>query len=148
MKILIKNAYAILPDGYDKNCAVAIDNGTIVSVGALPENFKAAKTIDAKGMLLTPGFVDAHTHNHMTALRNRADDVPFTDWLFKTVMPMEDTLTTQEAYWSVQLAIMELLLSGATCFLDMHMFPGTFGRATVDAGMRAAPSRCWVCPRI
>ena len=141
MKILIKNAYAILPDGYDKNCAVAIDNGAIVSVGALPENFKAAKTIDAKGMLLTPGFVDAHTHNHMTALRNRADDVPFTDWLFKTVMPMEDTLTTQEAYWSVQLAIMELLLSGATCFLDMHMFPGTFGRATVDAGMRAVLSR-------
>ena len=34
MKILIKNAHAILPDGYDKNCAVAIDNGTIVSVGA------------------------------------------------------------------------------------------------------------------
>lgn len=91
-------------------------------------------------MLLTPGFVDAHTHNHMTALRNRADDVPFTDWLFKTVMPMEDTLTAQG------LLVRAARNHGATferaaCFLDMHMFPGTFGRATVDAGMRAVLSR-------
>lgn len=141
MKILIENAYAILPDGYRKNCAVAIRDGEIVSVGARPVDFRADETIDASGMLLTPGFIDAHTHVHMTALRNRADDLAFTAWLFDNVMPMEDTLTPQEAYWSVQLAIMELLRSGATCFLDMHMFPGTLGRATVDAGMRAVLSR-------
>ncbi|MGI5979405.1 MAG: amidohydrolase family protein [Oscillospiraceae bacterium] len=141
MKILIKNACAILPDGYDKNCAVAISDGSIVAVGTAPADFKADRTIDARGQLLTPGFVNAHTHNHMTALRNRADDLPFTDWLFKNVMPMEDTLTPAEAYYSVQLAIMELLLSGTTCFLDMHMFPEAFGRATLDSGMRAVLSR-------
>ena len=141
MKILIKNAYAVLPEGYDKSCSVAIENGVITAVGAVPPDFNADETIDAKGYLLTPGFIDAHTHVHMTALRNRADDLPFTAWLFENVMPMENTLTTQEAYWSVQLAIMELLRSGATCFLDMHMFPGTLGRATVDAGMRAVLSR-------
>lgn len=141
MNILIKNAYTILPEGYDDCCSVAIRNGEITAVGTVPVDFRADKTIDAKGRLLTPGFIDAHTHVHMTALRNRADDLPFTAWLFENVMPMEDTLTTQEAYWSVQLAIMELLMSGATCFLDMHMFPGTLGRATADAGMRAVLSR-------
>ena len=141
MNILIKNACAVLPDTVDKCCAVAVRDGEIVSVGALPADFSADETIDAKGYLLTPGFVDAHTHNHMTALRNRADDLPFSAWLFENVMPMEDTLTPDEAYFSVQLAIMELLLSGATCFLDMHMFPETFGQATVDAGMRAVLSR-------
>lgn len=141
MNILIKNACTILPDGYDENGLVAIRNGEIAAVGTVPADFRADKTIDAKGKLLTPGFVNAHTHVHMTALRNRADDLPFTAWLFENVMPMEETLTTQEAYWSVQLAIMELLRSGATCFLDMHMFPGTLGRATVDAGMRAVLSR-------
>ena len=141
MNILIKNACTILPDGYDEDSSVAIRNGEIAAVGTVPANFRADKTIDAKGKLLTPGFIDAHTHVHMTALRNRADDLPFTAWLFENVMPMEETLTTQEAYWSVQLAIMELLRSGATCFLDMHMFPGTLGRATADAGMRAVLSR-------
>ncbi len=39
---------------------VAVDNGTITAVGAVPG--KGKKEIDAKGLLVTPGFVDVHTH--------------------------------------------------------------------------------------
>ncbi len=45
--------------------AVAIKKGRIVAVGASPailKEYKAAKKIDAKGRLVTPGLVDAHTH--------------------------------------------------------------------------------------
>jgi len=39
---------------------VAIDNGTISLVGTVPG--KGREEIDAKGMIVTPGFVDIHTH--------------------------------------------------------------------------------------
>ncbi|MGV0740765.1 N-acyl-D-amino-acid deacylase family protein [Mycolicibacterium sp. XJ870] len=39
---------------------VAMQNGVIVSVGSVPES--GAREIDATGLLVTPGFVDLHTH--------------------------------------------------------------------------------------
>ncbi|MCK9991809.1 MAG: hypothetical protein Dbin4_00329 [Alphaproteobacteria bacterium] len=39
---------------------VAIDNGVITAVGTV--SGKGKKEIDAKGLLVTPGFVDVHTH--------------------------------------------------------------------------------------
>lgn len=39
---------------------VAVSNGKIVEIGAC--NGPASKTIDAKGAIVTPGFVDVHTH--------------------------------------------------------------------------------------
>jgi len=39
---------------------VAVRNGVIVAVGDCPE--PAARTLDADGALVTPGFVDIHTH--------------------------------------------------------------------------------------
>lgn len=43
---------------------IAIANGKIASIGPLPEGVigKDTKVIDAKGMYLAPGFIDAHIH--------------------------------------------------------------------------------------
>ena len=45
--------------------ALAIRNGKISAVGvtsAIKNEFKTSKTIDAKGKVVTPGLIDAHTH--------------------------------------------------------------------------------------
>jgi N-acyl-D-aspartate/D-glutamate deacylase len=39
---------------------VAVDGGTIVGVGTVPE--RGREEVDADGLLVTPGFVDIHTH--------------------------------------------------------------------------------------
>ena len=39
---------------------VAVRDGVVVAVGRVDES--AARTIDADGALVTPGFVDIHTH--------------------------------------------------------------------------------------
>ena len=44
--------------GFDGD--IAVDNGRITAVGQVPSKGKAE--IDAKGQLVTPGFVDVHTH--------------------------------------------------------------------------------------
>lgn len=41
--------------------ALAIKNGKIIGIGR-NINFAATKTIDAKGMIVAPGFIDVHTH--------------------------------------------------------------------------------------
>ena len=141
MNILIKNALAVLPEGYAQDATVCIEDGIIVSINSIPVDFTADKVIDATDKLLVPGFVNSHTHVYMTALRNKADDLNFMTWLFDNVIPMEDKLTDTDAYWSGQLGCMEMLESGITSFLDMHMFPDTAARAALDTGMRSVLSR-------
>ena len=46
--------------GEPKLCDIAIKDGKIVRVGEIPETGK--KEIDAKGLCVTPGFIDSHSH--------------------------------------------------------------------------------------
>ncbi len=48
---------------------IGIREGRIARIGALDEDGR--KTIDAKGMVASPGFVDLHTHNDLTILAHR-----------------------------------------------------------------------------
>ena len=60
--ILIKNGRII--DGTGNSwtvCDVAVKDGKIVAKGHL-DNWTATKTIDATGLIVSPGFIDVHTH--------------------------------------------------------------------------------------
>jgi N-acyl-D-amino-acid deacylase len=50
---------------------VAIDNGRIAAIGAL-DGVQGRETIDAKGLVVAPGFIDSHTHDDQ-ALLSKAD---------------------------------------------------------------------------
>ena len=95
---------------------------------------------DARGMLVMPGLVNMHTHAYMTIMRNYADDVGFSEWLFKRVMPVEDSMPREMAYWASLLACMEMIRTGTTCFVDMHMYHRQSPMAARDAGMH--PLQC------
>ena len=140
MNILIKDILAVMPGGAGK-CSVYISGGHIASVGDAPEGFKADKTISGAGKMLIPGFVNAHTHAAMTIFRNCADDLLFNDWLFGKIMPMEDKLTGEDSYWGTMLAILEMLRTGTTTFIDMYYFTDYCARAIEESGIRAVYSR-------
>ncbi len=60
--VLIKNGKLI--DGTGNNwyyADVAVKNGKITAIGRL-SGWKAAKEIDAAGLVVAPGFIDVHTH--------------------------------------------------------------------------------------
>ncbi len=103
------------------------------------QNLKVAdfELVDASDKLILPGLLNMHTHAYMTLMRNYADDVDFNEWLFKRVMPVEDTLPVESAYWSSLLGLMEMVRTGTTTFVDMHMFEGMSAKAARDLGMRA-----------
>ena len=61
--LLIQNALIYDGSGNPAFCGnVAVTNGKIIAVGA--DVFgEAAKTVDAEGLSLAPGFIDVHSHS-------------------------------------------------------------------------------------
>jgi len=61
--LAISNARIIVGNGTVINSgSIVIRAGKIVSVAQSPANAQGLKTIDAKGMSVMPGFIDAHRH--------------------------------------------------------------------------------------
>ena len=59
MKIRIKNGRVIDPASqFDARQDLYISHGKIVAIGEQPEGFEADKTIDATGLIVSPGLVD------------------------------------------------------------------------------------------
>lgn len=68
--LLIKNATIIDGSGKDRYVGdLAISGDTITAMGEL-QNAEAAKTIDATGKVVCPGFIDAHGHSDFTLFVN------------------------------------------------------------------------------
>ncbi|MRI00855.1 amidohydrolase/deacetylase family metallohydrolase [Kriegella sp. EG-1] len=62
--ILIKNGRLIdVKNGIDKVSDLAIKEGKIAEVAKSISEKKAKKIIDAKGLLVSPGLIDIHSHN-------------------------------------------------------------------------------------
>ena len=65
--LIVRNGTVLDGTGADPIAAdVAIKDGVIAAVGTIPET--AEREIDAQGKLVTPGFVDIHTHYDAQAM--------------------------------------------------------------------------------
>lgn len=59
MSILITNGRVIDPaSGFDRQADVAIADGKVLAIGSTPADFRADRTLDARGCLVVPGLVD------------------------------------------------------------------------------------------
>ncbi len=120
--------------------AVAVHGGRILEVGETRElapRYLPARRIDARGGLILPGLVNAHTHAAMTLFRGLADDLPLERWLNDHIFPAEAALTEEQVYRGALLACAEMILSGTTTFCDMYLFEAAVARAAHEAGLRA-----------
>jgi 5-methylthioadenosine/S-adenosylhomocysteine deaminase len=119
---------------------VAIRGDVIVAVGPRSEiesRYSGAQTIDARGKLVLPGFVNGHTHVPMTLFRGLHDDVTLDDWLRKYIFPAEAKNVSEEfVRWGTRLAAAEQIRSGVTTFADMYYFEDAVAEETKAAGMR------------
>lgn len=142
MKTLIKNVWAVLPDGTTPKTNIMLDGAKIAAIGEVPADFRAAKVIDGEGKLAVPGFVNAHTHASMTLLRGYADDMALMDWLNNMIWPAEAKMNSEDIYWGAMLAVLEMVKSGTTCFADMYgPYMERVAEATMDAGIRGVLCR-------
>ncbi len=144
MGIIIANALVVLPEGAEdviRETSIYIENDRITGIGDKPDGFTGDKVINGKDKLVIPGLINCHTHSYMSFMRNVADDLSFMDWLFGTIDPIEQQMTDEDTYWGANLAIIEMMKSGTTCFNDMQMNIHQTTRAVKESGMRAVISR-------
>jgi 5-methylthioadenosine/S-adenosylhomocysteine deaminase len=120
--------------------SVAVKGDSIVAVGPRAEieaKYAGAETLDAKGKLVLPGFINGHTHVPMTLFRGLHDDVTLNDWLYKYIFPAEAKNVNEEfVRWGTRLAAAEQIRSGVTTFADMYYFEDAVAEETKAAGMR------------
>jgi len=125
----------ILEDG-----AVAVKGDVISAIGFrtdLEKKYTPDQTIDARGKLVLPGFINGHTHVPMTLFRGLHDDVTLDEWLHKYIFPAEAKNVTEEfVRWGTRLAAAEQIRGGITTFADMYYFEDAVAEETKKAGMR------------
>jgi len=134
------------------DAAIAISGSLIVDVGPrerVVADHRATRTIDVRGGVAQPGFVDAHVHlSHHLGRGTVPDHWPESrehdQWL-----PYWLAMTEEDAYLSALLACLEMLRNGTTTFSDMSGRHDAALRvaAAREVGLRGAVTEiCWDIP--
>jgi len=143
--LLIKGATVITLDRMNRvfEGDVLIEQNRIASVGSSPPP-RGVETIDGRGRLLLPGFVQTHVHLCQTLFRGAADDLALIDWLKKRIWPMEAAHTRESISASARLGLSEMIRGGTTCALTMETVRHTDAvfEAVEEMGYRATVGKC------
>ncbi|MBU1292047.1 amidohydrolase [Patescibacteria group bacterium] len=97
---------------------------------------KAKKVIDGKNKVIMPGLINSHGHLAMTLLRGYADDMDLEKWWLEYVYPVESKFTRKKVYQGSLLAMIEMIKSGTTCFIDFYYYEDEVAWAAKKLNMR------------
>ncbi|MCL5681470.1 MAG: amidohydrolase family protein [Candidatus Thermoplasmatota archaeon] len=134
MQILLKNGIVITNTGPPSRMDVFLDDGLISEVSETISH-ESEYTIDCDGKIVSPGFVNMHTHVSMTNMRTLMDDLEFDKFLARG-FKLDEVRTEEEIYWGAKLGILEMLSNGVTSFMDMYYSQEQTARAVEETGIR------------
>ena len=125
-----------------ENIGVVVDQGLIVGLFPRVEceaEYSPQEVVERPHSVLIPGLINAHTHASMTLLRGYADDLPLMKWLSKYIWPAEAKYVDERfVELGAELAILEMIKGGTTCFNDMYFFPDVVAKVAKNTGIRAS----------
>ena len=129
--------------------AIAIRGEGIIAVGSVDEidGYRANRTINCEGKLLTPGFVDCQNHLFESMLRGVGEGMKLWPWLSQLMQPFGDRVTREEAVAAVTNCALEAIRNGTTYIVDNHYAPTDFettlavADAIASTGLHGAVAR-------
>jgi 5-methylthioadenosine/S-adenosylhomocysteine deaminase len=122
--------------------AVAVDGRDIVAVGPTSEvlaQVQPARTINAAGAVVHPGFVECHTHVTYHLARGAfGDTISYAELGPTTELAFVNAIDEEGEYASTLLACMEMIGNGTTCFIEAGTAysPDAVAEAAEEIGMR------------
>ncbi len=141
--LLVRGGTIVTMDGGRRvieDGAVAVRGGRIVAVGTRAEiesRFAAREVLEARGRVVMPGLVNAHTHIPMSLFRGISDDLDLNEWLTKFIFPAEAKNVTESFVRAgTRLGLAEMIRGGTTTYCDMYYFEDAVADETARAGVR------------
>ncbi len=121
-----------------ENAVIGMKDGRIARVESRKEGVplpQAVRTIDLPGRVVTPGFVNVHTHANLTMVRGMAEDLGFAP-AYTPGIPQGHMVRPDEAYAISRLGALEALLFGSTLINDTFVHADVVTPAMADIGLR------------
>ncbi|ABP96166.1 amidohydrolase [Metallosphaera sedula] len=128
-----------------RNCAFAVDyshvegpTNIVVEDGFIKHVGKEVEgdELECSEYVVMPGLVNAHTHSAMTVLRGVFDDGELHEWLAR-MWDEERKLTREIMAVGSEIAVIEMISSGTTAFVDMYFNPDQIRDISTQYGIRA-----------
>lgn len=126
MRFLIKNGIIVTMDKKGrviKDGALLVEDDKIVDVGKAAKvkaKPKPDKVIDARGKLVMPGLIDAHTHMLGCLVRGLGADMGLLEWLQKHQWPFLANVKEKEARVGGLLGCAEAIKTGSTFVVENY----------------------------
>lgn len=134
-----------------ENGAVLVKNGRIAAVGStkeLAEQYPRSMVLDARGQLVMPGNICAHTHFYGAFARGMAIPGPapkdFPDILKRLWWRLDRALLDMDVKYSALVCLVDAIKHGTTTLIDHHASPNAIdssldqiAEAVVEAGVRS-----------
>lgn len=125
-EFLVRGAWVLTmsSSGVLRDAAVHIRDGAIESVGSFTDLHRAnpdATVVGDGTGIVTPGFVNTHTHLSEALATGMGSELRLFQWGEHIVGPLGEVLTSEDAREGTALRSIELLLSGVTTVNDMFV---------------------------
>lgn len=101
----------------------------------------SAQRIDGSKHAYMPGLINTHGHAAMTLLRGYSDDQNLQVWLEQKMWPMEGRYVDKDTSAGSALAIVEMLKTGTTTFVDMYDRMDQVAQMVERSGIRGCLTR-------
>ncbi|MBX9842424.1 MAG: amidohydrolase family protein [Xanthobacteraceae bacterium] len=120
--------------------AIGVKDGKISWLGAgVPAVCNAGRTVRLAGHLITPGFVNVHTHAILTMVRGVAADSGFAP-SYTPGLPKGTDVNPGQARALARLGALEALMFGSTVLGDHFEHADVATEAMAELGIRLCPS--------
>ncbi len=128
MNLLLKNAKsATLNPPSIAECDIRIVDGEVGNVAPNLKPVRGEEAVDLSGKIVTPGFVNSHTHLYSALSRGMPgpSDAPrnFVEILGKIWWKLDEALDEESIYYSALVGAIESVKFGTTTLVDHHASP-------------------------
>lgn len=97
---------------------VLVEDGAIARVGRAIDP-AGARIVDATGMIVMPGLINAHTHSNQSIEKGLCDALPLDAWMVvASYGGAGATLRPEDLYLSTLVGALEMVATGTTAVLD------------------------------